>query len=209
MAKKKQLLIAMGCVIHQDAVLLIRRHEPDHPELHGNWELPGGKIDYGETPEEATEREILEETGIEVKALGMIPFPYSIIRREKGINPNIFCFQCQYIKGEIQSELPEKVSKVEWVSIPELNPHQIQSGSFLFINFLLKDLKTDVPNLFTEYKIEYIHLENVNQTGSKAADKTCSISLPYTFSKLDQIELKGGPFPHIYQEFNKSLTQGK
>ncbi|MEL6134940.1 MAG: NUDIX domain-containing protein, partial [Bacteroidota bacterium] len=88
----------MGCVIHEDAVLLIRRHEPDHPELHGNWELPGGKVDFGEKPEEAAEREIMEETGIEVKALGMIPFPYSIVRKEKAINPNIFCFQCQYIK---------------------------------------------------------------------------------------------------------------
>ncbi len=34
----------------------------------GRWDLPGGKMDFGETPEEALEREVMEETGLKVRS---------------------------------------------------------------------------------------------------------------------------------------------
>lgn len=49
-------------------ILMIQRSlDPeDPPEVQGTWEFPGGKIDEGETPEEAARREFCEETGLAV-----------------------------------------------------------------------------------------------------------------------------------------------
>ena len=53
-----------GVVIDGTRVLLVRRaNEP----LKGEWSLPGGAVELGETLEAAVTREILEETGIEVE----------------------------------------------------------------------------------------------------------------------------------------------
>lgn len=50
-------------------VLLIRRgQEP----LKGEWSLPGGAVELGETLEEAIRREVLEETGLVVETLGAV-----------------------------------------------------------------------------------------------------------------------------------------
>lgn len=38
----------------------------------GRWDLPGGKIDFGESPEEALEREIWEETGLKIKSAQLV-----------------------------------------------------------------------------------------------------------------------------------------
>jgi 8-oxo-dGTP diphosphatase len=67
----------VGAVVHDAAgrLLLIRRgHEPSR----GLWSLPGGRVEPGESPAAAVEREILEETGLAVRAgatVGRIRIP--------------------------------------------------------------------------------------------------------------------------------------
>ena len=67
----------VGAVVHdrQGRLLLIRRgHEPSR----GLWSLPGGRIEPGESPAQAVEREVLEETGLVVRAgrpVGRVQIP--------------------------------------------------------------------------------------------------------------------------------------
>jgi 8-oxo-dGTP diphosphatase len=62
------------------AVAVVRNHRqflvglrPAGASLAGYWEFPGGKIQVGETPEQAAVRECLEETGLPVRAAGRYP----------------------------------------------------------------------------------------------------------------------------------------
>jgi 8-oxo-dGTP diphosphatase len=56
--------VAAAVVIRNGCVLLARR--PAGAHLEGLWEFPGGKIEPGESPEEAVVRELREELGIDV-----------------------------------------------------------------------------------------------------------------------------------------------
>jgi 8-oxo-dGTP diphosphatase len=56
------LIQAASCAVWRgDKVLLIQR---GGPHGHGLWAFPGGKLEPGETPWQAAERELLEETGV-------------------------------------------------------------------------------------------------------------------------------------------------
>ena len=58
-----------GVVIDDGRTLLIRRgSEP----LRGQWSIPGGTLELGESLEEGVARELLEETGLEVRVLDLI-----------------------------------------------------------------------------------------------------------------------------------------
>jgi mutator protein MutT len=56
--------VGVGAVVFDDTrVLLVKR---GHPPLKGEWSLPGGAVELGETLEMAVAREVLEETGVRV-----------------------------------------------------------------------------------------------------------------------------------------------
>jgi 8-oxo-dGTP diphosphatase len=67
----KQPSLAADCVVFdpQGRLLLIRRK---NPPFQGQYALPGGFVEYGETTEQAAARELLEETGLEARALDLI-----------------------------------------------------------------------------------------------------------------------------------------
>jgi ADP-ribose pyrophosphatase YjhB (NUDIX family) len=67
----------VGAVVHDPAgrLLLIRRGHDPH---RGRWSLPGGRIEAGESPEQAVVREVREETGLQVRprrAIGRVTIP--------------------------------------------------------------------------------------------------------------------------------------
>lgn len=57
------ILVAGGAFIDADNRVLIQKR-PDNKPYAGFWEFPGGKLEAGETPEQALVREIQEELGI-------------------------------------------------------------------------------------------------------------------------------------------------
>ena len=58
-----------GVVVHEGSALLIRR---GGPPMKGEWSIPGGMLEVGETLEQGVLRELSEETGLDVKVIELI-----------------------------------------------------------------------------------------------------------------------------------------
>lgn len=73
--------IAVALIWHDGHLFIQRR--PDNGLLGGLWEFPGGKIEPGESPEQAAVREVAEETGLRIRLLesaGTVDHAYSHFR---------------------------------------------------------------------------------------------------------------------------------
>jgi 8-oxo-dGTP pyrophosphatase MutT (NUDIX family) len=77
MPEREQKTAQKGFILdpERNHLLTIRyKHAPFMPKLDGKYGLPGGQIDFGEKPDDALKREIIEETGI----ITVISIPFYI-----------------------------------------------------------------------------------------------------------------------------------
>ncbi|MFY9559957.1 MAG: NUDIX hydrolase [Terriglobales bacterium] len=114
-------LVGVGAVIVQDnRVLLIRR---GHPPLLGEWSLPGGVLECGETLREATIREAREETGLIVETGELLGVYERVIRSEDRrvrYHYVLIDFLCRPVGGEL--EAGTDAADVRWFTRDELPP---------------------------------------------------------------------------------------
>ncbi|OYP15590.1 DNA mismatch repair protein MutT [Streptomyces sp. FBKL.4005] len=65
-------IVVVGAALLDDGRLLAARRSAP-ADLAGRWELPGGKVEAGERPEDALVRELREELGIDAEPVGRVP----------------------------------------------------------------------------------------------------------------------------------------
>jgi 8-oxo-dGTP diphosphatase len=73
---KPLVLVAAAALVDADGRVLIARR-PQHKEMGGLWEFPGGKVGEGERPEIALIRELKEELGIDVTEACLAPLTFT------------------------------------------------------------------------------------------------------------------------------------
>lgn len=62
---EKQVRVGVGAFVFRQGKFLVLKRQGSHGE--GSWSLPGGHLEFGESPEETSAREVKEETGMNIK----------------------------------------------------------------------------------------------------------------------------------------------
>jgi ADP-ribose pyrophosphatase YjhB (NUDIX family) len=71
-------IVVGALVVRNDKILLLQEnHLPDK----GKWNIPAGKLDYGESPVDAVSREVFEESGLKFKPTAILGL-HSIHRKD-------------------------------------------------------------------------------------------------------------------------------
>ena len=73
MENSRNILFVVAAALTNDKGEILLQQRPMHAQMGGLWEFPGGKVDLGESPENALVRELEEELGIIVAAQDLVP----------------------------------------------------------------------------------------------------------------------------------------
>lgn len=121
-------IVGVGAIIlKRDRILMAQRgKEP----LKGWWSLPGGALEIGESLKEAVAREVREETGLEIRPLGIFEV-FERIMRDPGGAPEYHYVLVDYICRITGGTLcaGDDVCQVEWVRRRDLPGLQITEGT--------------------------------------------------------------------------------
>ena len=114
MSKQHTSVRAYGILVRDDSVLLVRSSSPVIvPPL---WWLPGGGINFGESPEETLLREFEEETGLAIKSPVLLHVASDIRRRPNGdrIHTVRILYTVELDGGVLRDEALGTTDQVHW-----------------------------------------------------------------------------------------------
>ncbi len=125
MENTKKMGIGFGVMIlRNNKVLLGQRHvDPEKASSlmngEGTWTMPGGKLDFGESFEQGAQREVKEETGIDIKLedLKVIALNNDIVPTAHFVTVGLLC---ERFEGEAQVMEPDEITRWEWFDLDNL-----------------------------------------------------------------------------------------
>jgi ADP-ribose pyrophosphatase len=117
-------LVGVGAVIvHQGRAVIVQRgSEP----LKGQWSIPGGALELGETLRQCAVREALEETGLQVEAGEVLGVFDAVYREPDGriqYHYVLIDFACRLLRGELRAG--GDAVQARWVTLEELTDYPI------------------------------------------------------------------------------------
>lgn len=107
-----------GIVVRDDAVVVVRNRRDE-------WELPGGKLDPGESPEQCVAREIEEELGLDVEPDAIVDsWVYTIA---PGTEVLVLTYGCTE-RSARPAVLSHEHTRLEWVALDEVAKLAMPAG---------------------------------------------------------------------------------
>ncbi|MFB5194885.1 NUDIX domain-containing protein [Neobacillus sp. KR4-4] len=127
--------------------------------LKGQWSLPAGFVEMGETADEAVIREVLEETGIQCRVKGLIGLRTGVINGE--ISDNLLHFLLEPVSDQVVSHQDNELYEARFMGIEELFHEKDASvilqylirNDITFLKQAIGDLNPGDQFGYTAYKI--------------------------------------------------------
>lgn len=113
--KTVKVVAAIIKAVNENGETIIFATQRAYGDFKGGWEFPGGKIESGETPQEALKREIIEELDTEVSVgelMDTVEYDYP------QFHLSMDCFWCQIVRGNLVLKEHEAA---RWLTKDELN----------------------------------------------------------------------------------------
>ncbi|MDE1810653.1 MAG: NUDIX domain-containing protein [Candidatus Micrarchaeota archaeon] len=142
MAKKeRKMLIWVGALIEDsDGRFLFLKRQKGASVGKGLWQLPGGKMEWGESPLETLEREIMEETGMKVKNPELAGAYTSLVPTKKA-DWHTLLVVYRFRAGKQKVRISDEHDEFRWMNAREARRQKLFKDLDRFVEWVVKNRK--------------------------------------------------------------------
>ena len=132
--KTIRVVAAVIRAVNGDGRQMIFATQRGYGEFRGGWEFPGGKIEDGETPQEALKREIIEELETEIKVgdlIDTIEYDYPTFHL------SMDCFWAEIVSGDL---ILKEHEAAKWLTMENLNSVEWLPADVTLIDIVRREI---------------------------------------------------------------------
>lgn len=118
---KIQRVTTKGLIRDDDKIFMVR-------DQAGNWELPGGKIEFGESPEITLKREFLEELGVNNVEIGKIinVWDFTTKANQNDYHFVVLVYECKADLSNIK--ISDEHIEYKWIDLKDIDKYPMRDG---------------------------------------------------------------------------------
>lgn len=109
--------VGVGVFVVKDGKFLMGQRRGSHGE--GTWSVPGGHLEFGESPETTASREVFEETGLKIANIAFLAMTNDIFRQEQKHYVTLW-MQSDWESGDPMITEPDKFIDQGWFDLETL-----------------------------------------------------------------------------------------
>jgi 8-oxo-dGTP diphosphatase len=123
MIKERKIGAGIGVMLLRDGKILLGKRNEDPEKASsalngaGTWTMPGGKLDFGESFEDAARRETMEETGIALKDIKVIAVNNNKSDSAQFVTVGLVS---ESFEGEAKAMEPDEITEWKWFELDKL-----------------------------------------------------------------------------------------
>lgn len=139
--------VATRAIIRKEGKVLLLRRATGREAILGKYELPGGKVSYGEQPEDGLKRCIKEATGLSVQTTQLFDVLTYIDRDDRDTQYVFILYLVSLVATGSKVRLSQNYNKYTWEKLSDIHQEDITESTQLLLGISQHRIQTDINTL--------------------------------------------------------------
>lgn len=136
--------ISVRAIINQDDGMLLLRRSSGRQSILGQFELPGGKLAYGEQPEDTLRRYLHDDAALHIDTAKLFDAVTYIDRDDRDIQYAVIVYTVVLAGGHHSIDLSQNYDKFDWVKQSEIQQYSITDLTQLLLGIIQQETLSDI-----------------------------------------------------------------
>jgi len=125
--------IAVRAIIRKDEKTLLLRRSNGRPSILGKYELPGGKLEYGEQPEDALARYLADEAGLTIQSAQLFDVLTYIDHDDRDMQYVLILYLVSLGVGGAKVQLSQNYDHYKWETVSNIHQDELTESTKLLL----------------------------------------------------------------------------
>lgn len=135
--------LSVRAIIRKDGKTLLLRRANGRPTILGKYELPGGKLEYGEQPEDTLRRYLNDDAGLHIQTAQLFDAVTYIDHDDRDIQYGVIVYMVALIDANSELQLSENYDKYRWQKLRDIQQDTMTDLSQLVLGIIEQEQLTE------------------------------------------------------------------